>query len=114
MTTDIVARARKLGLGCGDGNCIINKPKGMHTNGGCSCFGERSMLKKFQAAYNDFIAPMADEITRLRASLALYEELERAADLVCHPRGFRDGNVPDDLHRALSTIREAREAGEKK
>lgn len=23
--------------GCLDGNCIIRKPKGMHTNGGCRC-----------------------------------------------------------------------------
>ena len=21
--------------GCSDGNCVIHKPKGMHTNGGC-------------------------------------------------------------------------------
>jgi hypothetical protein len=23
--------------GCGDGGCVIVKPKGMHTNGGCHC-----------------------------------------------------------------------------
>jgi hypothetical protein len=23
--------------GCGDGNCVIKKPRGMHTNGGCRC-----------------------------------------------------------------------------
>lgn len=22
---------------CTDGNCVINKPEGMHTNGGCKC-----------------------------------------------------------------------------
>ena len=26
-----------LGDGCGDGNCVIKKPVGMHTNGGCRC-----------------------------------------------------------------------------
>lgn len=24
--------------GCGDGNCKIRKPTGMHTNGGCKCY----------------------------------------------------------------------------
>lgn len=24
-------------VGCHDGNCLINPPKGMHTNGGCQC-----------------------------------------------------------------------------
>lgn len=23
--------------GCSDGNCVIYKPEGMHTNGGCKC-----------------------------------------------------------------------------
>jgi hypothetical protein len=23
--------------GCGDGNCVILQPTGMHTNGGCRC-----------------------------------------------------------------------------
>lgn len=23
--------------GCGDGNCVIFRPRGMHTNGGCRC-----------------------------------------------------------------------------
>jgi hypothetical protein len=27
----------KVLLGCGDGNCVIQPPKGMHTNGGCKC-----------------------------------------------------------------------------
>lgn len=26
-----------VGLGCGDGNCCIRRPKGQHTNGGCKC-----------------------------------------------------------------------------
>ena len=27
--------------GCGDGNCVVVRPKGMHTNGGCRCYGDR-------------------------------------------------------------------------
>ena len=25
------------GKGCSDGNCVIYKPEGIHTNGGCKC-----------------------------------------------------------------------------
>ncbi len=28
-------------LACGDGGCCIRKPKGMQTNGGCGCLGEK-------------------------------------------------------------------------
>lgn len=27
--------------GCGDGNCLVRKPTGQHTNGGCRCFADR-------------------------------------------------------------------------
>lgn len=33
-------------LGCGSHSCLIEKPKGMGTNGGCSCFGWSKMDKK--------------------------------------------------------------------
>lgn len=35
--------------GCGDGGCIIVKPKGMHTNGGCRC--SRNWLQMQRYAY---------------------------------------------------------------
>ena len=28
-------------IGCGDSSCVIEKPKGMATNGGCRCFTAR-------------------------------------------------------------------------
>jgi hypothetical protein len=28
--------------GCGDGNCVIAQPGGMHTNGGCRCHTDRT------------------------------------------------------------------------
>lgn len=31
-----VAAAEYVG-GCGDGNCVVLRPTGMHTNGGCRC-----------------------------------------------------------------------------
>jgi len=24
--------------GCSDGNCVVKRPTGMHTNGGCHCY----------------------------------------------------------------------------
>lgn len=35
--------------GCSDGGCIIEKPQGMHTNGGCKC--NRNPLKMAHFAY---------------------------------------------------------------
>lgn len=29
--------------GCTDGNCVIERPKGMHTNGGCHCYRRSPM-----------------------------------------------------------------------
>ncbi len=36
------------GSGCGDGNCRIVKPIGMHTNGGCRCI--RSLVENLRQA----------------------------------------------------------------
>lgn len=37
---------------CGDGNCIIKKPVGMHTNGGCRCWDDRYRAQRtMMAAY---------------------------------------------------------------
>lgn len=51
--------------GCGDNSCMIRKPSGAGTNGGCRCFGERSTFKK--------VAYMAEQMRRL------LDESERAA-----------------------------------
>jgi len=31
--------------GCSDHNCLIRKPEGMGTNGGCRCYGKRSAMQ---------------------------------------------------------------------
>lgn len=41
--------------GCTDGYCIIRKPKGMHTNGGCKCSGNRMKMTQFAYAHNRFV-----------------------------------------------------------
>ncbi|MBJ9694144.1 hypothetical protein [Burkholderia cenocepacia] len=35
--------------GCSDGGCLIRKPQGMHTNGGCRC--PRDGMKMQRVAY---------------------------------------------------------------
>lgn len=40
--------------GCGDGSCIIVKPKGQHTNGGCRCSADRYKMQRFAYAHNRF------------------------------------------------------------
>ena len=39
--------------GCSDGYCVIQRPKGMHTNGGCRCSDDRNRMRRFasRAAY---------------------------------------------------------------
>ena len=50
-------------LGCGDGGCVVERPKGMHTNGGCRCL----------------MSLHPDERVRVRASFKrLRSALERA------------------------------------
>ena len=53
--------------GCTDGGCLIRKPEGMHTNGGCRC--ARDHVKMQRAMY------AAGE---LRKALAEIERLDRA------------------------------------
>ncbi|MFQ0815760.1 hypothetical protein AVM02_07560 [Brucella anthropi] len=40
--------------GCGDGNCVVVRPKGQHTNGGCRCFQDRMKMQRFAFAMNQF------------------------------------------------------------
>lgn len=41
------AVAADLGLaGCNDGNCIIKRPVGLHTNGRCHCLGKQNSTRK--------------------------------------------------------------------
>jgi len=40
--------------GCGDGNCIVVRPKGQYTNGGCRCFQDRMKMQRFAFAMNQF------------------------------------------------------------
>lgn len=72
--------------GCGDGGCIVQKPRGMHTNGGCDCLSDirnpdtRVRLRKGIHAIR----------TERDAAIARAEQAERERD-VAYERGRADG-----------------------
>ncbi len=41
--------------GCTDGYCVVVKPKGMHTNGGCRCLNNTLRAQRFAYAHNRFV-----------------------------------------------------------
>jgi len=47
LAANYLAIAEQLG-GCSDGSCVVLKPKGMHTNGGCRCitYGDPARLRE--------------------------------------------------------------------
>ena len=61
--------------GCTDGACIIARPKGMHTNGGCRCARE---LQRFGKA-------------GLRAALLLRERQVSIAELEAEIARLKEG-----------------------
>ena len=55
-------RMQQIG-GCSDGGCVVVKPKGMHTNGGCKCWKNQHSMQRLARASNTFVEA-------LRAALA--------------------------------------------
>jgi hypothetical protein len=112
------SRMQQIG-GCSDGGCVVVKPKGMHTNGGCRCWkNERSMQR---------LAMAANSLTKaLRAALAQpeqeklgeivpadEEQLERIAKLVKpEPQGgyrWREGDVPPSMTARMVSMQRCTE-----
>lgn len=54
------ARLASIG-GCSDGHCVIIRPQGMHTNGGCHCWMDKMRMQRFAHASNAF----ASDIRRI-------------------------------------------------
>jgi hypothetical protein len=46
---DFDERMNNIG-GCSDGGCVIVRPKGMHTNGGCRCTRDYVKMQQFTFA----------------------------------------------------------------
>ena len=89
MTYDLVKQYRDMQAallgGCSDGYCVIEKTRGMHTNGGCSCLGDLSYLDMQRVGSMLRIAQdMADYIQANEAKLAKAVE-----DAFCE--GFAEG-----------------------
>lgn len=66
---DYDAYMLKIG-GCSDGGCMIDRPKGMHTNGGCRCWDDRTKARRFMIFVSQTVA-------RQRAALAHPKETGR-------------------------------------
>jgi hypothetical protein len=61
--------------GCSDGNCIIQRPEGMRTNGGCDCW--RALR---QAGDLDFALRIREALVAAQAARALLREAAAQAD----------------------------------
>lgn len=53
--------------GCSDGGCPFRKRGGMHTNGGCKCFGDGSRMTPHERAQlRQWVGEMRDELEALQ------------------------------------------------
>lgn len=48
---------------CGDGNCVIKKKKGQHTNGGCRCYTDQSRARRAMACASYLRHRLTDALT---------------------------------------------------
>ena len=49
--------------GCSDGYCVIQRPKGQHTNGGCRCSDDRNRMRRFASRAAYFREKVAQALT---------------------------------------------------
>lgn len=71
------AAQEAIGGGCSDGYCVVKRPHGQHTNGGCRCMYRPDHITCQRAGHIMRLAQeMADAIEALQAQLA---EARRAA-----------------------------------
>ena len=85
MSDDLVKRYRQLQEvigGCHDGYCVVRKPKGMHTNGGCNCLEDLRLHERSRIGGLLRCAQgMADRIEELEAKLSESEALLEKAEV---------------------------------
>lgn len=75
-----------LGGGCSDGNCVIKKPVGMHTNGGCRCLYNLDFMGRQRVGVMLNVSQkMADRIEQLERDLA--KAVEALRDMCAEFRG---------------------------
>lgn len=84
MSDDLVKRYRALQDhigGCHDGYCVIKKPSGMHTNGGCNCLMDMKLHEASRVGQLLRCAQqMADRIEAMEAKLVKAVEALELAD----------------------------------
>ena len=61
------ALMEKIG-GCTDGGCIIVRPKGMHTNGGCRCYGDKMKMQRYVHATTQLRFAIRNALAALQES----------------------------------------------
>ena len=73
--------------GCGDGNCIVHKRGGMHTNGGCRCWKDGIKMQQVLRAYKTFV----DTTQLLPTYDHWYQKLaDRYGEEFCRIAGYFD------------------------
>lgn len=111
-TTDEITRLREalndIG-GCGDGNCLIVKPTGMHTNGGCRCYRDPIKMQRTIYAYRKLVAALSTPSTT--HSVGDREAMEQA-DYEAHlaiEKGIESGAVywREGLEQVQATLSSA-------
>jgi hypothetical protein len=80
---------------CSDGHCIIKRPKGMHTNGGCRCYRDGFKMQQFAYA-----------VYMLRAGLEMEEGFRPELD-----NEIRD-NALDEVSQTVIDIRDVGDFGD--
>jgi len=73
--------------GCGDGGCIIVKPKGMHTNGGCRCSTNRLKMERFAYEHNRFVSSVSAARNAIERELGDVSSAIRTVMFMDHPDG---------------------------
>jgi hypothetical protein len=49
--------------GCGDGGCLVHRPRGQHTNGGCRCYSDKMTMQRYALINNGFAASVRSAIS---------------------------------------------------
>ncbi|MFY4709947.1 hypothetical protein [Burkholderia glumae] len=83
--------------GCTDGGCVIKRPAGMHTNGGCRCPQDKMKMQRAMRAANDlreavsaFLAASHSPATHTTATASYAVRVCELSDSQCS-RGCGNG-----------------------
>lgn len=94
MTDSLKERLTQIG-GCLDGNCLVVKPTGMHTNGGCKCFrNDPIKAERVVRAYKAELTAMAETVRTLEAEREAQDrELARVENSALNLMAEKDAKI---------------------